>query len=71
VLYSAGGPSTKGEFTAVLEQERDWCIGYVEKLPGTNTRGRTLKEARENLVEVIQLVTEGNRELARRETRDT
>ncbi len=54
-------------FTAVFEQDGDWWIGYVEELPGANTQGRTLEEARENLKEAVLLVIEGNRELARRE----
>jgi len=54
-------------FTAVFEQEGDWWIGYVEELPGANTQGRTLHEARENLKEAVQLVIEANRQLARRE----
>ncbi len=55
-------------FTAVFEQDGDWWIGYVEELPGANTQGATLEEARENLQEAVQLVLEANRELTRRET---
>lgn len=55
-------------FTAVFDHEGDWWIGYVEELPGANTQGRTLDEARENLKEAIHLVLEANRELARRES---
>ena len=54
-------------FTAVFEQHGDWWIGYVEELPGANTQGQTLDEARANLREAVQLVLEANRELARRE----
>lgn len=54
-------------FTAVFEQDGEWWIGYVEELPGANTQGKTLEEARENLKEAIQLVLEANREIARRE----
>ena len=56
------------KFTAVFEQEGGWWIGYVEELPGANTQGQTLEEARENLKEAVQLIIEANRELARRET---
>jgi len=55
------------KFTAVFEQVGEWWIGYVEELPGANTQGRTLEEARENLKEAVQLIIEANRELARRE----
>jgi predicted RNase H-like HicB family nuclease len=54
-------------FTAVFEQDGEWWIGSVEELPGANTQGRTLDEARENLKEAARLVIEANRELARRE----
>ncbi|MBI4675369.1 MAG: type II toxin-antitoxin system HicB family antitoxin [Chloroflexi bacterium] len=53
-------------FTAVFEQDGDWWIGYVEELPGANTQGKPLAEARENLKEAMQLVIEANREIARR-----
>jgi predicted RNase H-like HicB family nuclease len=52
-------------FTAVFERDGDWWIGYVEELPGANTQGRTLDEARTNLREAVQLVLEANRDLAR------
>jgi predicted RNase H-like HicB family nuclease len=42
-------------------------VGFVEELPGANTQGTTLEEARENLREAVQLVLEANRELSREE----
>ena len=51
-------------FTAIFEKDDDWYIGYVEELPGANTQGRTLEEARENLREAIELIIVSNRELA-------
>lgn len=50
-------------FTAVFEQDGDWWVGYVEELPGANTQGATLEEARENLKEAVALILEANREL--------
>ena len=46
---------------------RDWWIGYLEELPGANTQGRTLAEARENLKDAVRLLIAANRELTRRE----
>ena len=54
-------------FTAVFERDGEWWIGYIEELPGANTQGRTLDEARENLKEAIALVLDANRELAERD----
>lgn len=55
------------QFTAVFEQDGEWWVGSVEELPGANTQGRTLDEARNNLQEAVQLILESNRELARRD----
>ena len=51
-------------FTAVFQKVSEGYIGYVEELPGANTQGNTLEEARENLNEAVQLVLEANRILA-------
>jgi len=51
------------EFTAVFRQVPEGYIGFVEELPGANTQGSTLEEARRNLQEAVELVLEANREL--------
>jgi predicted RNase H-like HicB family nuclease len=56
------------KFTGVFEQDGDWWIAYIEEIPGVNSQGRTIEEARENLKEAVKLIIEANRELARRET---
>jgi predicted RNase H-like HicB family nuclease len=53
--------------TAVFRKVPDGYIGYVEDLPGANTQGSTLEEARENLLEAVELVLEANRTMARQE----
>ena len=58
----------ENRFTGVFEQVGEWWIGHVEELPGANTQGRTLEEARENLKEAVLLILEANREIARRES---
>lgn len=55
------------KLTAIFERVGEWWIGYVEELPGANTQGRTLEEARENLREAVQLIIEANRELVLQE----
>lgn len=52
-------------FTAVFQPaEEGGYIAWVEELPGANTQGDTLDEARENLKEAIQLILDANRERA-------
>jgi len=55
------------EFTAVFRRVPEGYIAFVEELPGANTQGATLEEARENLQEAVQLVMEANRALAEEE----
>jgi predicted RNase H-like HicB family nuclease len=52
------------ELTAVFQKVPEGYIAFVEELPGANTQGATLDEARENLQEAISLVLEANRTLA-------
>jgi predicted RNase H-like HicB family nuclease len=54
------------KLTAVFQQVPEGYIAFVEELPGANTQGDTLDEARENLREALSLVLEANRELAER-----
>ena len=50
--------------TAIFQKVPEGYIGSVEELPGANTQGQTLQEARENLQEAVNLVLEANRTLA-------
>jgi predicted RNase H-like HicB family nuclease len=52
------------QLTAVFKKVPQGYIGFVEELPGANTQGATLEEARTNLMEAIQMVLEANRTLA-------
>ena len=52
------------ELTAVFWRVPEGYIAFVEELPGANTQGATLEEARHNLREAVGLVLEANRALA-------
>lgn len=52
------------QFTAVFRRVPEGYIAFVEELPGANTQGATLDEARANLQEAVSLVLEANRTLA-------
>ena len=54
-------------FTAVFRRVPEGYIAFVEELPGANSQGPTLEEARENLAEAFALVLEANRVLAEEE----
>lgn len=55
-----------GQFTATYSKQGKWYIGFVQEIPGVNTQGRTLAEAKRNLKEALVLVLEANRAIAHR-----
>lgn len=58
------------KLTAVFQKVPEGYIGFVEELPGANTQGATLEEARENLREAVSLVLDANRALAENDLAD-
>lgn len=46
------------EFTAIIEQDEDWFIGYCPEIPGANGQGKTVEECRTNLAAAIELILE-------------
>ncbi|MBU4298997.1 type II toxin-antitoxin system HicB family antitoxin [Patescibacteria group bacterium] len=49
------------QFTAIYKKSGKWYLGWVEEIPGVNTQGKTLREAKENLKEALLLILETNR----------
>ena len=52
-------------FTAVYLRSKHGFVGFVEELPGVNSHGRTLHEARETLRKVAAAVFDEERRGAR------
>jgi predicted RNase H-like HicB family nuclease len=57
------------QLTAVFRKVPEGYVGFVEELPGANTQGATLDEARANLREAVELTFEANRALSQEELR--
>ena len=51
------------KLTAVYQKFPKGYVAFVEELPGANTQGKTLEEAKRNLIEAVDLVLEANRKL--------
>jgi predicted RNase H-like HicB family nuclease len=51
--------------TAVFMKVTEGYIAFVEELPGANTQGETLEEARANLSEAVAMVLDANRALSK------
>jgi predicted RNase H-like HicB family nuclease len=52
----------RNEFTAVIERDGEWFIGYCPEIPGANGQGRSEEECRANLGAAIALILEDRRE---------
>ena len=55
------------QFTAIYKKHGKWFSAWVEEIPGVNTQGRTLKEAKENLREALALIIEVNRAMNKKD----
>lgn len=50
--------------TAMFRRVPEGYAAFVEELPGADTQGETIEEARENLAEAVVLVMDADRQLA-------
>ncbi len=58
------------KLTTVFRKFPQGYAAFVEELPGANTQGATLEEARANLKKAVEMVLQANRELAEESLRD-
>ena len=56
----------KRKLTRIIQKRGRWYVAYVKEVPGANTQGRTLAEARRNLDDALALIIAANRELSRK-----
>jgi predicted RNase H-like HicB family nuclease len=52
------------KLTAVYMEVPEGYVAFVEELPGANTQGATIEEARANLEEAVAMVLDANPELS-------
>jgi predicted RNase H-like HicB family nuclease len=50
--------------TVVYMKVPEGYVAFVDELPGANTQGETLEEARANIEEAVTMVLDANRELS-------
>jgi len=54
------------EFTAIVEKDGEWFIGYCPEVPGANGQGHTKEECLRSLSDAIAFILEDRREDALR-----
>jgi predicted RNase H-like HicB family nuclease len=52
-------------YTAVVQRDGEWWIGWVEEVPGVNSQGQTRDELLDNLRDALAEALEMNRADAR------
>lgn len=52
-------------YTAVIQRDGEWWIGWVEEVPGVNSQGASREELLDNLRDALREALEMNREDAR------
>jgi predicted RNase H-like HicB family nuclease len=55
----------KNEYTAVVQKDRRWWVGWVEEIPGVNCQGESRDELMDNLRSALEEALEMNRSEAR------
>jgi predicted RNase H-like HicB family nuclease len=55
-----------GSYTAIIKQEGDWWIGWIEEVPGVNAQERTREELRASLRTALVEALDFNRAEARK-----
>lgn len=62
---------TKLSLTTIFEEcTEGGYMAYIEELPGVNSQGETLDEAKTNLLEALELIMETQRSLSEKELGD-
>jgi predicted RNase H-like HicB family nuclease len=52
-------------YTAVIQQDGEWWIGWIEEVPGVNSQGHSREELLDNLRDALEEALEMNRAEAR------
>ena len=61
MMRNVGAKFMKTEYTAVIKQEGDWWIGWIEEIPGINCQEATREELTETLRITLREAIELNR----------
>jgi len=60
----------RSEFTAVVQRDGAWWVGWIQEIPGVNSQGASREELMENLQSALQEMLEINRAEARKAAGD-
>ena len=52
------------QYTAIIKQDKDWWIGWIEEVPGVNCQEKSREQLLESLRDTLQEALEFNRKEA-------
>lgn len=52
----------KNQYTAVLKEEEEWWVGWIEEVPGVNCQENTYEDLKETLEVTLKEALEFNRQ---------
>jgi len=55
----------KNTYTAVVQRDGPWWVGWIEEIPGVNSQGASREELLKNLESALSEALDMNRESAR------
>jgi predicted RNase H-like HicB family nuclease len=61
VLTRGQAKRMQGTYTAIIQRDGPWWIGWLQEIPGVNSQGRTREELIENLRSALTEALELNR----------
>jgi predicted RNase H-like HicB family nuclease len=64
-MFQSSEDGAVSRYTAVVKQDGDWWLGWVEEVPGVNAQKRTREALLASLKEVLREALEMNRAEAR------
>jgi predicted RNase H-like HicB family nuclease len=64
-MFQSSEVGAVSRYTAVVKQDGDWWLGWVEEVPGVNAQERTREALLASLKEVLREALEMNRAEAR------
>ena len=60
------GQTLHNEFTAIIERDGKWYIGYCPEIPGANGQGESIEACKRDLAQAIALILDDRRADAQR-----
>ncbi len=64
-MKRASATREKSKYSAVIQRDAKWWIGWIEEVPGVNSQGKTRKELLDNLKSALKEALAMNRAEAR------